>query len=77
MSELIVQAAIALTGITTAWLAQDPRTHVRRWSCLIGLAGQPWWLWSALQAHQWGIAALTLGYTAAYLRGVRVYWVGR
>lgn len=64
------QLMIALTGVVAAWVNQDPRGHVRRWACIVGLIGQPFWFYSTIVAGQWGTFAVTVGYTAAYVRGI-------
>lgn len=71
----MIQIGIALTGGLAIWLAQDSRLSRRRWACILGLAGQPLWAISALQAEQYGILLLTLWYTAAWARGVKEHWI--
>ena len=71
------QIAIAATGCIAIWLVNDRRERWRRWACLFGLAGQPFWFWSAWQAEQWGILALTMVYTAAWLRGAWEGWIAQ
>lgn len=72
----IDQFFIAIFGVSAIWLANDNRTSVRRWGCIFGLIGQPFWMWSAWSAQQWGILALTFFYTAAWVRGIRTNWLG-
>lgn len=74
---MIFQLMIALTGCIAIWLASDARLARRRWACLFGLAGQPFWFYAALTAEQWGILVLTVFYTAAWARGVYTYWIKR
>jgi hypothetical protein len=69
------QLAIMLTGVISAWVLNAPGVRVRRWGCIIGLIGQPAWFWSTWSHAQWGMFAVTVGYTAAFLRGVWVLWV--
>ena len=69
------QIMIMLTGVLAAWINQDARHRVRRWACLIGLAGQPFWLAANVQAEQWGMFVVSLGYSAAFLRGIHVSWL--
>lgn len=71
----LVQLAIAITGVAAAWINHDPQERTRRWACLIGLAGQPFWLWATWQAGQLGMLAVTVGYTVAFMRGMWVYWL--
>lgn len=71
---MLVQLCIALTGAVAIWLTQDQREGRRRYACLFGLAGQPFWFWSAWQAEQWGILALTFAYAWSWARGFKNYW---
>jgi hypothetical protein len=69
------QALIAITGIVAIWLSQDSRAGWRKYACLFGLAGQPFWFYSSYIAEQWGIFILCFFYTFAWLKGVRVHWM--
>lgn len=69
------QIAIALTGAVAIFLTQDSRASVRRWACIFGMCGQPFWIYAAWTAGQYGILALTLLYTAAWAKGIWVNWV--
>ncbi|SEU12973.1 hypothetical protein [Stenotrophomonas indicatrix] len=72
---MIVQAAIAFTGFTAIWLTQSKREDVRRFACLFGLLGQPFWFASSIAAEQWGIVVLCCFYTVAWARGVWNNWI--
>lgn len=74
-TEALVQIAIAIIGVLVAWINQDPTERTRRWACVIGMVGQPFWFWSAWHACQWGVLAVTAGYTLAFMRGIWVYWL--
>lgn len=69
------QLAIALTGVVAIWLSQDMRQERRRFACIFGLIGQPFWFYAAYTAEQWGIFALCFLYTWSWLRGVRNNWL--
>lgn len=71
---MIDQIAIALTGATAVALSQDKREPVRRWACVFGMFGQPFWFYAAWTAEQWGILATCFLYTWGWWRGVRTYW---
>lgn len=71
------QIAIALLGVTAIWLSQDANPDRRRYACLFGLAGQPFWFYSAYSAEQWGILVLCFLYTWAWFKGVRSNWLPR
>lgn len=64
------QVMIAITGFGAAWVNQDPRGHVRRWACIVGLVGQPFWFYSTFTQEQWGAFAVVASYTVAFMRGL-------
>lgn len=72
---MVVQILIALLGITAVWLSQDARPQRRRYACIFGLIGQPLWFYTTWQAGQWGIFVLSIAYTLAWIKGIRVYWL--
>lgn len=72
---MIAQLGIALLGVTAIWLSQSANEHRRKFACLFGLAGQPFWFWSAITAEQWGILVLCCFYTVAWARGVKTNWL--
>ena len=71
------QLAIAFTGILAVWLTQDQRHSVRKYACLFGLAGQPFWFYTTYQAEQWGIFTLSFFYTFAWAKGFYLFWLKR
>lgn len=72
----IEQIAIALFGVTAIFLSQDARAERRRWACVFGLLGQPFWFIETIKAEQWGIVVLCCFYTIAWARGVKTNWIG-
>lgn len=74
-ASLIPQIVIPLVGVTAIWLTQSPNEKARRYACLFGLAGQPFWLWATYEAQQWGIFAVCLLYAASWARGFRTHWL--
>lgn len=74
---IVTQIGIAICGAGAVWLSQDGRQSRRRWSCVLGLAGQPFWLAETISAHQWGIVAMVAIYTWAWARGIRSNWMTR
>jgi len=71
---VIEQLGIALFGVTAVFLSQDEREEYRRWACIAGLAGQPFWFYATWHAGQWGMFALCFLYALSWARGVRTYW---
>ena len=72
---MIEQILIACTGAVAIWLSQDARESWRKYACLFGMAGQPFWFYSAWQGEQWGIFILSFFYAWAWLKGVRTHWL--
>jgi hypothetical protein len=69
------QIGIAFSGVIAVWLTQDKRESWRRWACIFGMLGQPFWFYAAWKAEQWGIFALCMLYTYAWARGFLVHWL--
>lgn len=69
------QIAIALTGAVAIWLTQQPNEQWKKYACLFGMAGQPFWFYSAYQAEQWGIFALCIFYTYSWCLGIKNHWL--
>jgi hypothetical protein len=75
----MLQLALAGFGLTALWLAMGHSERGRRWAPVIGLCGQPAWLWFGWQVQTsgleaWGLLVLSLAYTVVYARGVWVQW---
>jgi hypothetical protein len=75
MTSVIAQVGVAFTGVTAIFLTQCGNPKLARYACLFGLAGEPFWFWSAGEAHQWGVVALAFLYTFAWGKGAWLYWV--
>ena len=72
---MLEQIGIALTGVVAIWLTQDADEGRRKWACIFGLIGQPFWFYSAWEAEQWGIFVLCAFYAVAWIRGFYNYWL--
>ena len=71
---MLTQAMLAFFGLTALWLAMGTSARGRRWAPVIGLAGQPFWLYYAASAGAWGMLVLSMAYSAVYVRGIFVQW---
>ena len=71
----IDQIAIAILGASAAWLSQARAESARRWACIFGMLGQPFWFYASLQAEQWGIFVVCILYALAWMKGLWVYWI--
>ena len=69
------QVGILVTGVIAVWLTQHKRESWRRWACIFGLLGQPFWFYAAWKAEQWGILGISVLYTYAWARGIWTYWL--
>lgn len=69
------QVGIAIFGVIAVALTQDSRENWRRWACVFGMAGQPFWFWSAAHAHQSGVLLVCCLYTLAWARGIYTNWI--
>ena len=72
---MIEQTIIAVCGVASVFLSQDPRRAWARWACIIGMAAQPFWMYATFKAEQWGIFVLCFIYTAGWARGIKTYWL--
>jgi len=72
--KMIEQVFIAVTELIAIWLLQDKRKEFRKWACVFGLLGQPFWFYSSYQANQWGAFVLCFFFTAAWLKVIKDYW---
>lgn len=72
---MIEQVFIAVTELIAIWLVQDRRIEYRRFACLFGLLGQPFWFYASYIADQWGAFTLCFFFTAAWIKGLKEYWI--
>ena len=72
---MIEQIGIALFGVTAVFLSQSEDIKFRRWACVFGLAGQPFWFYMSFTAGQWGVFALCFLYSFSWAKGFRTHWM--
>lgn len=73
----MIQLALAFFGLTALFLATGTSANGRRWASVVGLCGQPFWLWFAYSASAWGLLALSVAYSAVYARGIWIQFSGQ
>lgn len=71
---MIIQLVLAVFGLSAMWMSMGHNPRARRWAPVVGLAGQPAWLWFAWQAGAWGLFVLSIAYSVVYVRGVLLQW---
>jgi hypothetical protein len=71
MSALEVISQILIPVLSGASIYMLTRKRVILGSAL-GLAGQPFWLYSTYVGELWGMFALSIWFTVQYIRGLRL-----
>jgi hypothetical protein len=76
MSAWIAQLGIVFFGLAAVTLSQSSYARLNRFACIFGLLGQPFWAWAIVTAEpmQWGMLILSLFYSIAWARALRVHW---
>lgn len=75
MDSIWIQVVIALTGVVAIYLSQQDNESLKKYACIFGLLGQPFWFISAYQSEQWGIFLLCCFYSYAWYTGVNNNWI--
>lgn len=72
---MVEQIAIALLGVG-AMLCMNMRdgTKWRRYGPVLGLLGQPFWIYTSVQHQQWGMLFINALYTAVWTMGIWQQW---
>ncbi len=71
----MIQFLIAITGGVAIWLTQQGNEELKKYACVFGLIGQPFWFYTSYLNEQWGIFALSVFYAYAWIIGVRNNWL--
>lgn len=76
MSHDVVQGFLLMMSGTAVWLLAGKNEKRQLIGCIIGVCGQPLWLWSTWIYGQWGIFILALVFLYSYGKGaiVRMPW---
>jgi hypothetical protein len=71
--EAIAQALIALTSLLAVWMVtrNEPWS---KWGYVVGLVGQPFWLYSTLVAGQFGMFLVSALYTWFWAQEIWNEW---
>lgn len=70
----VAQLAIMILGSSAIWFVGRKESW-KRWGYIIGMCGQPFWIYTAIYYHQWGILAMTIFYTYSWGQGIWNYWI--
>ncbi len=71
---MVVQIAILVLGGAAIPLLACKNKNVSRWGWIVGLTGQPFWIWETIRTGQWGMLLLSVWFGFHYARGA---WYAR
>ena len=67
--DIASQVLIAIFGVGALFMQYSASATLRRYAPLVGLAGQPAWIYVAYTEAKWGMLVVTLLYTGGWLKG--------
>ena len=67
--DVIVQLMIIVCSCGSIFLFSSKRHF--KYGFIVGLIGQPFWIYTTLRAELWGMFVVTLWFTFSHLRGIR------
>ena len=67
--ELVVQILIVVFSGSAIWFVNQDKSW-SKWGNVLGLIGQPLWLFTTYSNEQWGMFALTIFYIYCWAQGV-------
>lgn len=71
---MIAQIAIIIFGCSAIWFV-GRKEQWKKWGYILGLCGQPFWLYTSFTEKQWGIFILSIFYTYSWAQGIYNYWI--
>lgn len=74
-ASILPQAGITIFGCSAIWLVGHNEHRIRRWGYVAGLCSQPFWLYTAIEAKQWGIVILSVFYGYSWGTGFYNHWI--
>lgn len=75
--EIASQLFITLFSLSGVGLSMSHSPLARRWSPVLGLLSQPFWLYTTWHGHQWGIFTVSFVYGGIYAWGFWNHWLRR
>jgi hypothetical protein len=69
----VMTASTALTAVCIALYCDTPKW--RKWSPVIGIIGQPFWIWDTFMSQTWGIFFVSVVYLGVWAGGIKKYWI--
>ncbi len=63
------QVMLGILGITAIRLTQHPNVEYQKYACVVGLLGQPFWLYATYSKDLWIMFLICCLYTHAWWKG--------
>lgn len=77
MNEYAVQWSIMILSGAAAWFVTQKVQRARLVGCVLGLASQPFWIYTTFEHQQWGMLVLAGWYTWMWGKGIYNNWLRR
>jgi hypothetical protein len=71
---MLSQIGIMIFGASAIWFV-GRKEHWRRWGYILGMCGQPFWIYTSIKNEQYGVLVMTLFYLYSWGTGVYNYWI--
>ena len=65
------QVMLGILGVTAIRLSQDPKESIQKWAPVVGLCGQPFWLYATWNKELWVMFIICVLYTNAWWKGFK------
>lgn len=72
---MLVQIAITIFSCLSIFLLSTKRYF--KYGFVVGLIGQPFWIYTSWDNAQWGIFIVSIWFTISHIRGIRNHWPGK
>ena len=72
MMDNVIQFALLVMSAAAVWLLASKDERRQFVGCIVGVFGQPLWLWSTWSNGQWGMFILALVFSYSYGKGAIV-----
>ncbi len=69
------QVGIGFTGGVAILLSQQSNDNLKKYACIFGLLGQPFWFWMAIEKGLWVVMALNCFYAYSWALGFYNNWI--
>lgn len=63
-----------LSGLAV-YINNYENTALRRWTYIVGICAQPFWFYTSITTHQYGLLLVTAIYTYCYAQGIYTFWI--